>query len=163
MTERSRICRPGSPPIHPSLRHLFQRHRQLCLYTLIGGSAVVVDMGLFWLLQELGHFSIMVNNAVSITVSVIYSFSLNAHFNFRKTDALLRRFAAFAVVCFLGYLLSTALIYLFVSFQIQSVIAKALTLPLVFMLQYLLNRRITFSPRGAGPTPDPSPGNAENA
>ena len=109
---------------------LVKRYRSLLLYGMIGGGAVIIDVGLFWLIDHATSISVTVNNAVSIFVAMVYSFLMNAHFNFKTTSNLLPRFISFMGVTGVGFLISTAIIWLL--------------LPAVFIVQFLLNSRLTF-------------------
>ncbi|PID31692.1 hypothetical protein CR970_04495 [Candidatus Saccharibacteria bacterium] len=127
-----------------SVSQLIQRYRSLILYGFIGGGAVVVDVGLFWLIDYFTTMNVALNNAVSIFVAMVYSFLMNAHFNFKTTSNLLPRFVSFMGVTAVGFLISTLLIWVLIAVGVPASIAKVLTLPAVFIVQFTLNSRVTF-------------------
>ena len=118
--------------------------RHAALYGLIGVSAVVVDVGLFALLIALDQ-SVLVAQTVAVAVAVVWSFALNARFNFEVSDRLLMRFASFAAVSAVGWLVGLGVIAAaLVLLTSSAVLAKVISLPFVFVTQFGLNRAITF-------------------
>lgn len=126
------------------------RNNRLFMYALIGGMASIIDVGLFVLLHELVKLPALVAHSVSIPVSAAYSFVGNAWFNFRTTDRLPGRAVSFAIVVTLGYALGALVITLFVSHTpLGGTIGKLVSLPLVFLLQFVLNSQFSFRERHA--------------
>ncbi len=119
---------------------------KLLMYLGIGGTASAIDVGLFLLFYELFDFSAISSHTVSIGTSALFSFSMNAVFNFKKTDKLLFRALSFAIVVFLGYLLGAFVIYITEQYTpFGASVGKLASLPLVFIFQYFLNSRVSFS------------------
>ena len=118
--------------------------KEFIKYCLIGAMSASLDFGLFVVLNNFGlHYQAA--NAVSVCAGITNSFFLNAFFNFRITDRLLQRYAAFFAVGLLGLLISAALLFLFVEMLgIAMVSAKAVTIVLVAITQYVLNSTLTF-------------------
>lgn len=139
-----RQSKDRSSGLYGTLRDVMKRHRSLLLYGCIGGGAVLIDVGLFWLIDQTTAMNVALNNALSIFVAMVYSFLMNARFNFKTTDNLLPRFISFSGVTSVGFLISTVLIWLLIAVHVPSTIAKVLTLPAVFITQFLLNSRLTF-------------------
>ena len=118
---------------------------QLIKYFLIGSSASAIDIIIFFLMSSVFHFGILFANAISILSSGTFSFILNAIFNFYKTDNLVYRGVKFSIVILIGYLASSAIIYaLYLSLNLNETIAKVITLPIVFLLQFYLNSKYSF-------------------
>ncbi len=138
------VAMAGEPGLKGTLARLWIQQRNLILYAFIGGSAVVVDVGLFTLLHEVFDWRALAANAVSVPVSVVWSFALNATINFKTTDVILARLASFAVVSGIGFAASQGIIWTAEIVDISGFVAKLVSLPVVFVLQYLLNTRLTF-------------------
>ncbi len=134
----------AAPGLKGTLAKLWIQQRNLILYAFIGGSAVAVDVGLFTLLNQVMGWRALVANAVSVPVSVVWSFVLNATINFKTTDVILARLASFSVVSGIGFAASQAIIWAAEAAGVSGFVAKLLSLPLVFVLQYFLNTRLTF-------------------
>lgn len=117
----------------------------LAKYFIIGGMASAIDVGVFILLYEFLDFSAIASHSVSIPLSALYSFTLNAFLNFKATDKLLLRLLSFSIVVFLGYLLGAFVIWIVESLLgFNGTIGKLVSLPLVFIFQYYLNAKISF-------------------
>ena len=88
-------------------------------------------------------------NAVGYTSGTLLSFSLNSRLNFRVTDKIALRLASFFSIALIGWLLSAGLLQLLVGhYGLGKVISKLATLLIVVLLQYNLNRRISFHKGG---------------
>lgn len=135
-------------------RRLMGRYGQFVLYTVIGGSAVVVDVGIFAILSTVTELHILLANAISTGVALVYSFLANTFGNFKVTDRMLLRFASFAVVSGIGFVVSSLVIAAGVwFFALNPIIAKGISLPIVLVLQFALNKSVTFGSRLGRPAP----------
>jgi putative flippase GtrA len=114
-------------------------------YVLIGGTASAIDVGVFVVLHEFLQIAALASHSVSIPLAAIFSFTCNAYLNFKTTDKLLLRFISFANVIVLGYLLGALIIWLCDDvFMLGGTFGKLLSLPFVFLFQYLCNAKISF-------------------
>jgi putative flippase GtrA len=139
------LHRIPAPFVPAAFVKLVNKFEKIILYGMIGGFAVVIDVGLFWLIDATTEVPIVLNNAISIGVAMVYSFLMNAFFNFRTRSGLLRRFFSFAAVTCIGFLASSLLLsILSEAAGLNSVLAKNLTLPMVFIVQFTLNSKFTF-------------------
>jgi putative flippase GtrA len=84
-------------------------------------------------------------NAIGYASGTLLSFILNAKFNFRVTDRIALRLLSFFCVAALGYLASRGLLgWLIGDCGFGKYLSKAATLVVVVLLQYNLNRLISF-------------------
>ncbi|GAB3286010.1 GtrA family protein [Parasphingorhabdus pacifica] len=119
--------------------------RSLVLYAVIGLSGVTLDYLLFLVLFNSVGLHEQLANAVSTTVGIINNFTLNTLLNFRKRDRLLLRFARFYSVGLAGIVLTFVLLQVFSgALGVDPNIVKAVSLPIVLVCQYTLNRRWSF-------------------
>ena len=119
--------------------------KQFLLYCLIGFSGVTLDFALYSLLVRTGGLDYQTANAAGYASGTLLSFILNAKFNFRVTDRIALRFASFFTVAFLGWLISAALLQLLIGhWGFDKYVAKFATLVVVVLLQYNLNRLLSF-------------------
>ncbi len=124
---------------------LVNRFEKLILYGIIGGIAVIIDVGAFWIIDEATHMSVILNNGISIALAMVYSFLMNAFFNFRTRNGLLKRFVSFILVTCTGFLISSFMLWTMSEIiGLNSLLVKNLTLPVVFIVQFTLNSRFTF-------------------
>ena len=137
---------------------LFQK-RQFLLYCVIGATCTCIDLGIFSALVRTGVLKPLltdtkihdyqVANLISYTCGTVCSFFLNAHFNFRMTDRMAQRLVSFLIVGLVGYLVSAGLLHVLVEhFELNTYLSKAATLVVVVLIQYNLNKLISFRKAG---------------
>jgi putative flippase GtrA len=118
--------------------------RRLVLYAVCGGSGVVLDFLIFSGLVALGLWY-QAANIVGYASGTVLSFLLNRTITFGVRDNTLQRFASFLTVAGVGYLTSSAALWLLVEqAALDPTIAKAASLVIVLALQFTLNSLITF-------------------
>ena len=136
----------GRPATTERIRRLIGEHRELLLYGVIGGSAVCIDFGVFLLMHTVGGVHELTSHSVSVATAVLFSFALNARYNFRTTDRIAARFVSFAAVALVGFLIGAIVIWTLVQVSVVAELAKLISLPLVAGVQFILNSRVTFAP-----------------
>ncbi|WP_213268756.1 GtrA family protein [Hyphomonas sp.] len=139
------------------LQALYAQHQQILKYLLIGGMASAIDLALFFILFNLVNTSELMAHSVSVPTAVVFSFVINARHNFKTTNHAWLRFFSFCVVCAIGYAVGYAIIIsvqqVFTDAVVGANIGKVLSLPAVFIVQYLLNSKITFRKTGGAVSP----------
>jgi putative flippase GtrA len=127
---------------------VYRQNEQLLKYFFIGATASAIDVILFFILFNLVGTSELLAHSISVPTAMVFSFIVNARHNFKTNDYALARFISFCIVCIIGYLAGYAVIVsvreMFADPQLGANIGKVLSLPAVFIIQYLLNSRITF-------------------
>lgn len=122
---------------------------QFFLYCLCGGMGVTTDYATYYLSFSNG-IGYQLANAMGYLAGTLVSFALNRIFTFGMRDRVWQRLALFLTVAAVGYGASAALLWALVQAgHVDPRIAKLITLPMVVVLQFALNRRITFNPAGA--------------
>ncbi|MEU5099428.1 GtrA family protein [Streptomyces sp. NPDC020996] len=123
-----------------------QTLRQLLRYTLIGGSGVALDLGVFLLLHNLAGLDEQVANALSTTLGIANNFVLNALFTFERRDRIVVRFLRFYAVGLTGIVLTNLLFLVFTdALGVDADLVKAGSLLPVLALQFVLNRKWSFA------------------
>jgi len=131
------------------IKRLFQKYRNLILYGLIGGTCAMLDFIVYSGLCNIIPF--LVANVISTHCGIFCSFFLNRKYNFKVEDNMLRRFFSFYAVGLLGLAISEGLLSLLVNgFSIEKLVAKAITIFVVALLQFILNKFITFKVQSNG-------------
>ena len=129
------------------MKDFLLQKKQFLLYCVIGASGVLLDFGIYLLLVQTKAINVnyQAANAIGYASGTLLSFVLNARLNFRVTDKIALRLASFFSVALVGWLLSAGLLQLLIGhYGMGKVISKLTTLFIVVLLQYNLNRRISF-------------------
>jgi putative flippase GtrA len=127
------------------VKKILLQKRQFLLYCVIGASGVALDFGIYSLLVKTRLLDYQAANAVGYSNGTLLSFILNARYNFRVTDKIPLRFISFFSVAFLGWLVSAGLLLLLIGqFGFDKYLSKFATLIVVVLLQYNLNRLLSF-------------------
>ena len=114
------------------------------LYVLIGCCGAGTDATLFITITSLLHTNIYITNFFTVAIGATISFLLNRHFNFKVKDHPVRRGFTFFGVCLLGMGLSQLILWICSTLGIPSAIAKLISLPIVGVFQFTLNKTISF-------------------
>lgn len=127
------------------IRKLYNKYRELIKYCIIGCSGALLDFIVYTILIKAFGMNYLLANALSVTAGITNNFFLNAYLNFKVTDKLFKRFISFYLVGMLGLLISEILLYLLVDIMIMnSIIAKIITIFVITIVQFILNKTITF-------------------
>lgn len=125
--------------------YYLHKYKNLVLYGLIGLFTSSIDFFAYFLLTSCLDVYYIVANVISVTIGITLSFILNRKYNFKITDNTIVRFIIFFSVGIGGMLLSSLLLYVFIDIvSLNKNIAKVLSIVLVVLLQYILNKTITF-------------------
>ena len=127
---------------------LFKKYlsKEFVLYGIIGVSGVLIDLVTFYLLEHHYGMNYQLANCISTSLGITNNFFLNAFFNFGKTDQLGKRFVKFYTVGLVGLGVTALLLYISVGLLgWNAVISKGVIIIIVFLLQYTLNKKFSFS------------------
>ena len=115
------------------------------VYCVIGVSGVALDYASYFVLFNWIGVYYLLANAISSSLGIINNFLLNSSFNFKVKDRMLDRFVSFYCVGLLGLAVSSAMLFVLVSrSHMNPNYAKLWTLVVIVLLQYNLNRLISF-------------------
>lgn len=117
---------------------------QFLLYCLCGGVGVTADYFIYYLALTFG-FWYQGANVLGYLSGTLVSFILNRKITFGVRDKVAYRLAIFLGVALIGFSASALMLWLMVDVMTFDVkVAKLLTLPIVVLIQFFMNRRITF-------------------
>jgi|LakMenEpi03Aug12_release.lakeMendotaPanAssembly.Ray.scaffolds.fasta_scaffold1378966_1 putative flippase GtrA len=128
--------------------HELIKHRTFIVYSIIGISGATIDYLAFIAMIKWIPLHYLIINSISTSLGVINNFLLNARFNFSVKDRLFRRFVLFYLVGLVGMAVATGMLYVMVdlmSFSPQ--ISKLMVIFVIVVLQFNLNKRISFARR----------------
>lgn len=128
-----------------TLLSIVKARRQFVLYCIIGASGVTLDFLVYSLLVGQARVNYEIANAAGYFCGTVLSFILNTLFNFKTRDWLAARFLSFCGVAFLGWISSAGILYVTVGeLGWNKYLAKLGTITVIVLLQYNLNRLISF-------------------
>ena len=117
---------------------------QFFIYSLLGSIGMLSDFAIFYVIVEL-DVSYQIAHAIGFAAGPAISFRLQRRITFRVQDRVLFRLILFFVVAGTGYASAAVMLWFFVELSGFNILySKLMTLPIVALLQYLLNRNITF-------------------
>jgi putative flippase GtrA len=117
---------------------------QLLLYCICGGIGVTADYFVYYSALTFGVWY-QTANIFGYLSGTLVSFFLNRKITFGIRDKLAYRLAMFLGVAAIGFSVSAVMLWFLVDLMlVDARIAKLLTLPVVVIIQFSMNRRITF-------------------
>ncbi len=117
---------------------------QLLLYCICGGIGVTADYFVYYSALTFGVWY-QTANIFGYLSGTLVSFFLNRKITFGIRDKLAYRLAMFLGVALIGFSVSAVMLWFLVDLMlVDARIAKLLTLPVVVIIQFSMNRRITF-------------------
>lgn len=127
--------------------------RQASRYLLTGGSAAVVDIGLFWCALRLG-LPIWPSAVISFLLATVVNYLLTARIVFGHRPSLTQYFA-FLPFALVGLLINSTLTWLFFHLGAPALLAKGAAIGVTFVANFAMNALIVFRKapeRPAGPS-----------
>lgn len=126
------------------IKRIYMNNQKLITYAFFGGTGVLSDIGVYSLLIGMG-LNYQIANASGYLMGTLLSFFLNRHYTFKVKDKIVKRLMSFLLVAFIGYLSSALLLYVLVeNLSMDAILAKISTLFFVLIIQFTLNKKITF-------------------
>ena len=113
-------------------------------FGLVGLCTTAIDIGVFSVLIGAGLL-VPIANFFSYSCGIVASYALNRRFTFKAEPSRVRALK-FVTATLAGLLLSTALVWLF-DLILQPVVSKVLTVPIIFVWNYMTARLWVFRQR----------------
>ena len=127
------------------LKEVYTRFRNLILYGLIGGFCAALDFSIYTGLCYWDIMPYLWANIISIHIGIFTSFVLNRSINFKVKDKIATRFLSFYTVGLVGLGISEGMLYLMVTIGgWNEIVCKLISIVVVALTQFLLNKYITF-------------------
>lgn len=127
------------------MHQLWTRYRELAFYCIIGCTGATLDFLIYLVLTSKVGIHYQWANFISVSFGIVNNFFLNSFFNFRVRDRMLLRMASFYAVGMIGCAMSAGCLWLFIErIGISPVISKLGTIALVTLVQFSLNKLLTF-------------------
>ena len=129
------------------VRKVYDKSRNLILYGIIGCCSSGLDFLLYTLFVSVFGWHYVISNSLSVIAGITTSFTLNRNYNFRVKDKTRRRFSIFLTVGLCGMILSNLILWCCIDkLDLSKIVSKLLSIVLVVLVQFLMNKYITFKP-----------------
>jgi len=138
------------------LKHLFSLMRRsgelarFLKFCLVGGSGVIVNEGLLWLLTDKARLFFMLSSAIAIETSIITNFILNHRFTFadlkgKGVKSYLTRLGQFNLVSLIAVGINLGLLWLFkTEFGVHYLIANLIGIAVSMLWNFFANNLWTW-------------------
>ena len=135
-------------PFIDGLFYYLYKQRTFVRFAIVGASGTVVDYAMFFVLTRTLPLEPLVANPIAVEVAVIWNFFWNNRWTFSAREVaapVWKKFLIFQFVSLGGMLLSQNSLFIFNRvLSIFDLLAKALTIPLVALFNYVTHSRWTF-------------------
>lgn len=121
---------------------------QFFRYTLVGGVAFAIDLGLLFLLTEYVHLHYLLSATFSFLIGLFVNYVLSTRWIFRNSKIKNRRteFILFSLIGVIGLGLNTILLFLFTDLiGLYYMFSKLITAILVYVWNFLGRRYFLFN------------------
>ena len=128
-----------------NIKQILLRYKQLIKYGIIGCFCAGLDFIIYTLIIKFSDLPYLYANTISIHCGIFASFFLNRHLTFKIKNKTLLRFTSFYIVGMIGLLISSGLLIVFIEkMHLNELISKGITVVFVALIQFLLNKYISF-------------------
>ncbi|MCR5469900.1 Putative flippase GtrA (transmembrane translocase of bactoprenol-linked glucose) [Xylanibacter ruminicola] len=132
------------------IKNLYRKYRNLILYGIIGSCSSGLDFLLYTLFVNVFNWHYLFSNCVSVLAGITTSFTLNRTYNFKVKDQTIKRMLIFFTVGLCGMLMSNLILYVCIDcLEMNKIVSKLLSIGLVVIAQFVINKYITFRPTSA--------------
>ncbi|MDR3245028.1 MAG: GtrA family protein [Prevotellaceae bacterium] len=120
-------------------------YQQFISYGIIGSFCVSLDFLVYALLTQIIDIPYMFANIISTHCGILVSFMLNRHITFNVKNKVFVRFFSFYIIGITGLLLSSGLLFFLIErMETDKLVSKGMTIVIVAIIQFLLNKYISF-------------------
>jgi len=114
---------------------------------MVGGSGLVIDMGLTWLFKDVLGFNPYVAHIIGFLCAVGNNYVLNKYWTFQEQSKISgTQFSYFLIVSLIGLVLSTCSLFVLHNYlNISFYLSKLISIGIVSVWNYLINRYWVFN------------------
>ncbi len=119
--------------------------KQIVKFTVVGGSAFIIDFSILYVLTEFARISYLISAAISFSCSVIFNYTLSIKWVFvaKKNINKLHEFILFIILSIIGLFINELFMWIFVEkahifYMLSKIIATAVVMIYNFITRKLL-------------------------
>ena len=119
-------------------------------FCIVGGSGVIVNMGLLWLLTEIAGLYYLISSAISIETSIITNFILNDYWTWKDVGGAgfkerLGRAVKFNVICAVGLVINISILWTMTEvFGIYYMVSNLFGIAGAMLWNFFMNDKVTW-------------------
>jgi len=119
------------------------------IYLVVGGIAAIIDFSLFYAFNSIFLISYAISHPLSSWISATIKFAINKFFTFKnKSRKIMKQYLASMGVFLIYLLITEGMLLFFVGvLNINELISKVLVILLGVLINYFLDKKITFGKR----------------
>ena len=132
------------------IRNLYHQNKEIILYLVFGVMAFCLSVGLFALFHSVAGMNVLLANAVSWIITVLFAFFTNRTYVFRAGSGglpvLFRQMLSFCSGRLFTLLVEEAILWIFISvLDFASIPVKIAAQVVVVVLNYVISKWIVFA------------------
>ncbi|MEU8814530.1 GtrA family protein [Actinoplanes sp. NPDC048796] len=113
-------------------------------FLIVGGTSVVVDAGLLWVLHGLAGMWLEPATAIAFLAGFLVNFLLNRQWAFASTGRLRHQLAKYLALVAVNLLITVLLVKALTTLGVMYLIAKVLTTAALSTINYFISRKWIF-------------------
>lgn len=132
------------------LAQTMRMSRELILYCMIGCTGATLDFVSYAVLNGWIGLHYQLSNFIGTNLGIINNFFLNRQFNFKAKNCIILRLMSFYAVGTMGWALGAGCLWFLIErTKVNSFVAKLVTIVVVTVVQFCLNKYVTFRKRAS--------------
>jgi putative flippase GtrA len=113
-------------------------------FLIVGGTSVVVDAGLLWVLHGVLGMWLEPATALAFLAGFVVNFGLNRQWAFASTGRLRHQFAKYLALVAVNLLITVVLVKALTTVGVMYLVAKVLTTAVLSTVNYFISRKWIF-------------------
>lgn len=136
-------------PVLRVFKPFYKRHKEVLLYLFFGGVAVLLNLGLFFLFDQVLKINELIANVICWIICVLFQFVTNRTWVFEakeeKTNTLLGQMLSFFGGRLFTLGVEEAILAIFITWlMLNSIVVKIIAQIVIIVLNYIISKFVVF-------------------